>query len=74
MEPRVRRPYDRTKPHFPGTKDAYNMLVRAADRGSLANFNDVIAEQLISSGLAVVEGSQLVPTETGRQMAETHRT
>jgi hypothetical protein len=49
------------------------MLLRAVDRGSLANFNDVIAEQLVSSGLAVVDGSQLVPTHMGRQVAETHR-
>ncbi len=39
------------------------MLLRAVSRGSLANFNDVIAEQLVGSGLAVVDGSQLVPTE-----------
>ena len=62
-----------TKIRFPGSVDALGMLRRAVKHGSLSNFNDVIADQLVASGYATVEQGQLVPTEVGRSVAETHQ-
>lgn len=65
--------YDRTKPAFSGSRDAFAMLTRAVTRGSLRNYNDAIAEELLLSGHAVLAEGALVPSEIGRQVAATHR-
>jgi hypothetical protein len=57
---------------FPGSKDAYNMLRRGAQRGALRNFNEAVGEELIDLGFAAIQGAELVVTDAGRQILLTH--
>ena len=52
---------------FDGSYESFRMLRRLAKRGSLRNFNDVIADQLVQGGYAIVQAEELVPTEKGSE-------
>ena len=51
---------------FSGSREAFQMLRRLATKGSLRNFNDVVAGELIKQGYARAQDEDLVLTDEGR--------
>ena len=52
---------------FNGSREAFQMLRRLVTKGSLRNFNDVIAGELIRQGFARAHNEDLVLTDAGRE-------
>ncbi len=62
---------EESAPRFPGSRDAFQMLRRLVVHGTLRNFNDVIATELIDGGMASREHDELIATERGREASRT---
>jgi hypothetical protein len=56
---------------FPGSRDAFQMLRRLVAHGTLRNYNDVIATELVEAGLASVRQNELLATDEGVAAART---